>query len=45
MAQRVADFGTKFKNPTFAAMADAVGVRGGGRGDDLIDLAKANLWE
>jgi pyruvate dehydrogenase (quinone) len=96
------DFGTKFKNPNFAAMADAVGVRGirledpgdvergiaealahdgpalvdavvsrmvlpippsitvemakgftlymlkavmGGRGDDLIDLAKANLWE
>src|SRR5262245_6885343 len=102
MAQRVADFGTKFKNPNFAAMADAVGVRGirledpgdvehgiaealahdgpvlvdavvsrmvlpippsitvemakgftlymlkavmGGRGDDLIDLAKANLWD
>jgi len=96
------DFGTKFKNPNFAAMADAVGVRGirledpgdvergiaealardgpvlvdavvsrmvlpippsitvemakgftlymlkavmGGRGDDLIDLAKANLWQ
>ena len=96
------DFGTKFKNPNFAAMAEAVGVRGirledpgdvergiaealahdgpalvdavvsrmvlpippsitvemakgftlymlkavmGGRGDDLIDLAKANLWE
>src|SRR5215467_2449453 len=96
------DFGTKFKNPNFAAMAEAVGVRGirledpgdvergiaealahdgpvlvdavvsrmvlpippsitvemakgftlymlkavmGGRGDDLIDLAKANLWQ
>jgi len=96
------DFGTKFKNPNFAAMAEAVGVRGirledpgdvergiaealahdgpalvdavvsrmvlpippsitvdmakgftlymlkavmGGRGEDLIDLAKANLWE
>src|SRR6201997_3653705 len=96
------DFGTKFKNPNFAAMAEAVGVRGirledpgdvergiaealahdgpalvdavvsrmvlpippsitvemakgftlymlkavmGGRGDELIDLAKANLWE
>src|SRR5262252_8395696 len=95
-------FGTEFKNPNFAAMAEAVGVRGirledpgdvergiaeaiahdgpalvdavvnrtelamppsitvemakgfslymlkavmGGRGDDLIDLAKANLWE
>src|SRR6516165_7399505 len=96
------DFGTKFKNPNFAAMAEAVGVHGirledpgdvergiaealahdgpalvdavvsrmvlpippsitvdmakgftlymlkavmGGRGEDLIDLAKANLWE
>jgi pyruvate dehydrogenase (quinone) len=96
------DFGVSLKNPNFAAMADAVGVRGirledpgevekgiaealahdgpvlvdavvsrmvlpippsitvemakgftlymlkavmGGRGDDLIDLAKANLWE
>jgi pyruvate dehydrogenase (quinone) len=96
------DFGTKFKNPNFAAMAEAVGVRGirledpgdvekgiagalahhgpvlvdavvsrmvlpippsitvemakgftlymlkavmGGRGDDLIDLAKTNLWQ
>ena len=96
------DFGTKFKNPNFAAMAEAVGVRGirledpgevengiaealahdgpalvdavvskmvlpippgitvemakgftlymvkavlSGRGDDLIDLAKANLWQ
>ena len=96
------DFGTKFKNPNFAAMAEAVGVRGiriedpgdvesgiaqalahdgpvlvdavvsrmvlpippgitvemakgftlymvkavmNGRGDDLIDLAKANLWQ
>jgi pyruvate dehydrogenase (quinone) len=95
------DFGTKFKNPNFAAMAEAVGVRGirledpgdvesgiadavahdgpvlvdavvsrmvlpippaitvemakgftlymvkavmNGRGDDLVDLAKANLW-
>jgi pyruvate dehydrogenase (quinone) len=96
------DFGTRLQNPDFAAMAQAVGVRGirledpgdvatgiadalahdgpvlvdavvsrmvlpippsitvemakgftlymvkavmGGRGDDLIDLAKANLWE
>ncbi len=96
------DFGTRFKNPNFAAMAEAVGVRGiriedpgdvesgiaqalahdgpvlvdavvsrmvlpippgitvemakgftlymvkavmNGRGDDLIDLAKANLWQ
>jgi pyruvate dehydrogenase (quinone) len=96
------DFGTKFKNPNFAAMAEAVGVRGirledpgdvesgiadalahdgpvlvdavvsrmvlpippgitvemakgftlymakavlSGRGEDLIDLAKANLWD
>jgi pyruvate dehydrogenase (quinone) len=96
------DFGTRFKNPNFAAMAEAVGVRGiriedpgdvesgiaqalahdgpvlvdavvsrmvlpippgitvemakgftlymvkavmSGRGDDLIDLAKANLWQ
>jgi pyruvate dehydrogenase (quinone) len=96
------DTGTKLKNPNFAAMAEAVGVRGirledpgdvesgiadalahdgpvlvdavvsrmvlpippsitvemakgftlymikavmGGRGDDLIDLAKANLWQ
>ncbi len=96
------DFGIKFKNPNFAAMAEAVGVRGiriedpgdvesgiaqalahdgpvlvdavvsrmvlpippgitvemakgftlymvkavmNGRGDDLIDLAKANLWQ
>jgi len=96
------DFGTKFNNPNFAAMAEAVGVRGirledpgdvesgiakalghpgpvlvdavvsrmvlpippsitiemakgfslymlkaliGGRGDDLIDLAKTNLWD
>jgi len=96
------DFGTGFKNPNFAAMAEAVGVRGiriedpgdvesgiaqalahdgpvlvdavvsrmvlpippgitvemakgftlymvkavmNGRGDDLIDLAKANLWQ
>ncbi len=96
------DFGTSFKNPNFAAMAEAVGVRGirledpgdvesgiaeamahkgpvlvdavvsrmvlpippsitvemakgftlymikavmGGRGDDLIDLAKTNLWQ
>jgi len=96
------DFGTGFKNPNFAAMAEAVGVRGiriedpgdvesgiaqalahdgpvlvdavvsrmvlpippgitvemakgftlymvkavmSGRGDDLIDLAKANLWQ
>jgi pyruvate dehydrogenase (quinone) len=96
------DFGVSLKNPNFAAMAEAVGVRGirledpgdvergiaealahdgpvlvdavvsrmvlpippsitvemakgftlymlkavmGGRGDDLIDLAKANLWE
>src|SRR5216683_547647 len=95
------DFGTRFKNPNFAAMAEAVGVRGiriedpgdvesgiaqalahdgpvlvdavvsrmvlpippgitvemakgftlymvkavmNGRGDDLIDLAKSNLW-
>jgi pyruvate dehydrogenase (quinone) len=95
------DFGTKFKNPNFAAMAEAVGVHGirledpgdvesgiadavahdgpvlvdavvsrmvlpippaitvemakgftlymvkavmNGRGDDLVDLAKANLW-
>jgi pyruvate dehydrogenase (quinone) len=96
------DFGTRLKNPNFAAMAEAVGVRGigledpgdvesgiaaalaydgpvlvdavvsrmvlpippsitvemakgftlymvkavmGGRGDDLIDLAKTNLWQ
>ena len=96
------DFGTSFKNPNFAAMAEASGVRGiriedpadvdkgiaaalahdgpvlvdavvsrmvlpvppaitadmakgftlymlkavfGGRGDDLIDLARANLWD
>jgi pyruvate dehydrogenase (quinone) len=96
------DFGTKFKNPNFAAMAEAVGARGiriedpgdvesgiaaalahngpvlvdavvsrmvlpsppgitvemakgfslymakavlSGRGDDLVDLAKANLWD
>jgi pyruvate dehydrogenase (quinone) len=96
------DFGTKFKNPNFAAMAEAVGARGiriedpgdvesgisaalahngpvlvdavvsrmvlpippgitvemakgftlymlkalfSGRGDDLIDLAKTNLWD
>jgi pyruvate dehydrogenase (quinone) len=96
------DFGTRFKNPNFAAMAEAVGVRGiriedpgdvesgiaralahdgpvlvdavvsrmvlpippgitvemakgftlymvkavmSGRGDDLIDLARANLWQ
>jgi pyruvate dehydrogenase (quinone) len=96
------DFGTKFNNPNFAAMAESVGVRGirredpgdvesgiadalahdgpalvdafvsrmvlpippgitiemakgftlymvkavlSGRGDDLIDLAKANIWQ
>jgi pyruvate dehydrogenase (quinone) len=96
------DTGTSFKNPNFAAMAEAVGVRGirlerpgdvdsgiadalahdgpvlvdavvsrmvlptpptitvemakgfslymlkaviGGRGDDLVDLARANLWQ